>query len=54
MAVHHLTGSTQVVNLLNRFGHSISVPELQRVETALAEKRSAEQENSQVTLPSVI
>ena len=36
MAVHHLTGSKQLVCLLNRMGHSSSYDELQAVDTSLA------------------
>ena len=54
VAIHHLTGSTQVVRLLNRFGHSISVPQLQEVETALAERHIAKIQSVGVNLPSVI
>ena len=54
VAVHHLTGSAQVVSLLNRFGHSISGPELQRVETALAEEQLLKQQSAEILLPNVI
>ena len=36
MAVKNLTGSSQVVSLLNRFGHSISYSELMNLESSLA------------------
>ena len=39
VTVHHLTGSTQLVQLLNRFGHVISVSQLQRLETAIADEQ---------------
>jgi hypothetical protein len=37
MTVNHLTGSKQIVTLLNRLGHTISYDELQCIDTALAE-----------------
>ena len=38
MAVCHLTGSKQVITLLNRFGHGVSSPQLEELETGLAEQ----------------
>ena len=38
MAVRHLTGSKQVIQLLNRFGHGIAITQLQELETSLAEQ----------------
>ena len=47
VTVHHWTGSTQLVQLLNRFGHAISVSQLQRLETAIAQNQLSR--NSQLS-----
>ena len=38
MAIRHLTGSKQVITLLNLFGHRVSAPHLEELETGLAEQ----------------
>ena len=38
MSVHHLTGSAQLLTLLNRFGHCISYSSVLQLETSIAEK----------------
>ena len=38
MSVHHLTGSAQLVTLLNRFGHCVSYSSVLQLETSIAEK----------------
>ena len=38
MAVCHLTGSKKVITLLNRFGHEVSAPQLEELETGLAQQ----------------
>ena len=38
MSVHHLTGSAQLVPLLNKFGHCISYSSVLQLETSIAEK----------------
>lgn len=51
MTVKNLTGSKEVISLLNRFGHGISYEQLLSVETAMAEKQIAAEEGG-VVLPS--
>ena len=51
MSVRHLTGSSKVVTLLNRFGHTCSVSHAMEVECALAEKQLQEQAKEEVYLP---
>ena len=41
MTVWHLTGSSQIVSLLNKFGHGISYSQLEELDTALAESALA-------------
>ena len=38
MAVCHLTGTKKVITLLNRFGHEVSAPQMEELETGLAEQ----------------
>ena len=49
MAVHHLTRSAQLVLMLNRFGHGISLSQIQEIDTALAKEALATADN--VPLP---
>lgn len=51
MTMKNLTGSKEVISLLNRFGHGISYEQLLSVETAMAEKQIAAEEGG-VVLPS--
>lgn len=51
MAVRHLTGSKQVITLLNRFGHGIAITQLQELETCFAEQHLKEQEGENAYLP---
>ena len=37
MAVKQLTGSAKVVTLLNRFGHALSLPQINEIEVSTAE-----------------
>ena len=53
MAVKNLTGSSQVVSLLNRFGHTVSYNELLYLESSIALK-TVQKEREQVTVPSNI
>ena len=53
MAVHHLTGSAQVVNMLYRFGHCLSMSQVQELDTSLAE-RQLQQQAIDTFLPSNI
>ena len=53
MAVKNLTGSSQVVSLLNRFGHTVSYNELLELESSMALK-TVQKEREQVTVPSNI
>ena len=54
VTIHYLTGSTQVFKLLNGFRHRVSIPQLQKIETAMAEKVLSEQQSANVPLPRVI
>ena len=54
MAVHHLTGSKQLVCLLNRMGHSSSYDELQAVDTSLAMEVLTKVETYETVIPSNI
>ena len=53
MAVRHLTGSKQVITLLNRFEHGIAITQLQELETCFAEQHLKQQEgeNAYMYLP---
>ena len=50
MAIHHITGSSRVITILNRFGHCSSISVMQEFETALAQH----QISSPTNLPSSI
>ena len=52
MAVRHVTGSSQIVRLLSRFGHGLSLTQLNELETALAEQQVASQGEQDVFVPS--
>ena len=39
MTVKSLTGSSEVITILNRFGHGLSYSQVEETETALAEKQ---------------
>ena len=54
MAVRHVTGSKQLVVLLNRMGHSSSYDELQAVDTSLATEVLAKVETHGTVIPSNI
>ena len=54
MAVHHLTGSKQLVILLNRMGHCSSYDELQAVDTSLATEVLAKADTFGTVIPSNI
>lgn len=52
VAVKSLTGSSEAVTILNRFGHGLSYSQIEELETAIAEKE-IERESDGVLLPSV-
>lgn len=54
MAIKHLTGSKQVISMLNRFGHTVSYDSLQRMETSLAVEQLKKTEEMGIVLPSNI
>jgi len=54
MAACHLTGSKQLVGLLNQIGHSSSYDELQAVDTSLATEVLAKVETYGTVIPSNI
>ncbi|XP_062513276.1 uncharacterized protein LOC134189062 [Corticium candelabrum] len=51
-AIHHITRSAQVVSLLNRFGHGISMSQIKEMDNALAEKQLELAGTGNVPLPS--
>ena len=51
--VKSLTGSSQVVTMLNKLGHGISYPKLREMETSMAVRQAHRQENGCI-LPSNI
>ena len=51
MAVRHITGSSQMVCLLSRFGHGLSLTQVQEIDTAMAEKQLATQDEEDVFVP---
>ena len=53
-AVHHMTRSAQIVTLLNRFGHGMSMSLVQEMDTALAERQLELAGTGNVPLPSNI
>ena len=54
MSVKHLTGSKQLVTLLNRMGHCSSYDEIEQVETSLANESLAKADVSGVIIPTNI
>jgi len=54
MAIHHLTGSTVLITLLNHMGHSLSYDEVQAVDTSLAMQVTALVEQMGTIIPSNI
>ena len=53
MKVQNLTGSKEVINLLNRYGHEISYDQILGIETAVAESHMEAHKHG-VILPKVI
>lgn len=54
MSVKHLTGSKQLITLLNRMGHCSSYEEIEQVETSLANESLARADVSGVIIPTNI
>ena len=54
MSTHHLTGSKQIIILLNRMGHCISYDEMKSVDASLATEVLAQSEEYDTVLPSNI
>ena len=54
MSVKHLTGSKQLITLLNRMGHCSSYEEIEQVETSLANENLARADVSGVLIPTNI
>ena len=54
MSTHHLTGSKQIIILLNRMGHCISYDEMKNVDASLATGVLAQSEEYDTVLPSNI
>ena len=54
VTLHHITGSKQIVTLLNRMGHCISYDDVEVVDTSLAQEIITKSEESGVVIPSNI
>ena len=54
MSVRHLTGSKQIVTMLNRMGNCSSYDEIESVDSSLAVEILAKSEQNQVVVPSNI
>ena len=54
MAVCHLTGSKQIIKILNRLGHCASYDTVEMIDTALAREIFAKTETEGVVIPSNI
>ena len=54
VTVKHLTGSKEVIKLLNRFGHSISYDEVIKLEKGLAQQTLIDQGENSVAIPANI
>lgn len=54
MSVRHMTGSKQLITMLNRLGHCLSYDETERIDTSLALEVLAKSENLGVCIPSNI
>ena len=54
MSIKHLTGSKQLITLLNRMGHCSSYEEIEQVETSLANESLARADISGVIIPTNI
>ena len=54
LTLKHITGSTQAVTLLNRFGHGMSESQLLECETAMAERQIQQQNAGVAIVPSNI
>ncbi|KAK3724019.1 hypothetical protein QZH41_000590 [Actinostola sp. cb2023] len=54
MAVRHITGSKEIVTILNRLGHCSSYDEIERVDTGLAKEILAKSRSVNVMIPSNI
>ena len=54
VTIHHLTGSKEVVTLLNRMGHCSSYDDVEIVNTACARETEARSQQTGVVIPSNI
>jgi hypothetical protein len=54
MSVRHMTGSKQLITMLNRIGHCLSYDATERIDTSLALEVLAKSENLGVCIPSNI
>ena len=52
LTLKSLTGNAELVTILNRFGHALSYPQIEELETALAEKEIAKEQHG-IIVPSV-
>ena len=51
MSIHHLTGSKQLVTMLNRMGHCVSYDDVEVMDTSLAKEVLARSELTGVVVP---
>ena len=54
VAIKQMTGSSQAVTLLNRYGHGLSRTQISEIETGMAEKILAQQDGHTTFVPSNI
>ena len=54
MSVRHMTGSEQLVSILNRMGHCSSYDEIERMDTGLAKEILAKSQDCGTVIPSNI
>ena len=54
MTVRHMTGSKEIVRMLNHYGHCISYDELERLDTAIANEIIQKHETDGIVLPNNI
>ena len=54
MTVHHMTGSKQLVSILNRMGHCASYDEIENIDTGLAKEILAKSQQGGTVIPSSI
>ena len=53
LTVKSLTGNAELVTILNRFGHALSYSQIEELETTLAEKAIAKEQDG-IIVPSTV